>query len=76
MKEWKACIMAVRLTAYNLLADIARLRPGESVPIHAAAGGGGTVVAQIARHLGARHIIGTVGSRDKVAYALYVIYAS
>jgi NADPH2:quinone reductase len=65
---------AVGLTAYNLLADVARLRPGESVLIHAAAGGVGTVAAQIARYLGARQIIGTVGSRDKVSYALSAGY--
>jgi NADPH2:quinone reductase len=65
---------AVGLTAYNLLADVARLRPGESVLIHAAAGGVGTVAAQIARHLGAGQIIGTVGSRDKVSYALSAGY--
>lgn len=65
---------AVGLTAYNLLADVARLRPGESGLIHAAAGGVGTAAAQIARHLGAGQIIGTVGSRDKVSYALSAGY--
>jgi NADPH2:quinone reductase len=65
---------AIGLTAYNLLADVARLRPGESVLIHAAAGGVGMVAAQIARHLGAGQIIGTVGSRDKVSYALSAGY--
>lgn len=60
---------AVGLTAYNLLADVARLRPGESVLIHAAAGGVGIAAAQIARQLGAGQILGTVGSQDKIAYA-------
>jgi len=50
---------AVGLTAYNLLADVARLRPGESVLIQAAAGGVGMVAVQIARHLGAGQIIET-----------------
>ena len=37
--------------------------------IHAAAGGVGSVAVQIARHLGAGQIIGTVGSSEKVAHA-------
>lgn len=61
---------AVVLTSYNLLADVARVRPGESVLIHGAAGGIGTTAAQIARHLKAGQIIGSVGSLDKVPYAL------
>ncbi|MDQ2715470.1 MAG: zinc-binding dehydrogenase [Chloroflexota bacterium] len=65
---------ATGLTAYNLLADVARLRPGESVLVHAAAGGIGTVAAQIARHLGAGQLIGTVGNRDKVSSALFAGY--
>jgi len=56
-------------TAYALLAEVARLRAGETVLIHAAAGGVGTVAAQIARHLGARQVLGTVGSPEKVSYA-------
>ncbi|HET8844572.1 MAG TPA: alcohol dehydrogenase catalytic domain-containing protein, partial [Ktedonobacteraceae bacterium] len=69
-----ASFPAVGLTAYNLLADVARLRPGESVLIHAAAGGVGMAAAQIARHLGAGQIIGTVGSAGKVAAALSAGY--
>ena len=48
---------------------MARIRAGETVLIHAAAGGVGSVAVQIARHLGAGQIIGTVGSSEKVAYA-------
>src|SRR6202044_978644 len=40
-------------TAYYALVDLAGLRAGESVLIHAAAGGGGMAAVQIARHLGA-----------------------
>lgn len=65
---------AVALTAYGLLADVARVRPGETVLIHAAAGGVGTAAAQIARHLGAGQIIGTVGSVEKASYALAAGY--
>ena len=43
-------------TAYYALVDLAGLRAGESVLIHAAAGGVGMAAVQIARHLGARGI--------------------
>jgi len=41
------------LTAYYALVTLAGLRAGESVLIHAAAGGVGTAAVQLARHLGA-----------------------
>jgi NADPH2:quinone reductase len=56
-------------TAYALLVDVARLRQGETVLVHAAAGGMGTMTGQIARYLGAGRVIGTVGSVDKIPYA-------
>ncbi|MER6961806.1 SDR family NAD(P)-dependent oxidoreductase, partial [Streptomyces sp. NPDC000618] len=41
------------LTAYRALFDLAGLKPGESVLIHAAAGGVGMAAVQLARHFGA-----------------------
>ncbi|MEV6874190.1 SDR family NAD(P)-dependent oxidoreductase [Amycolatopsis sp. NPDC051128] len=41
------------LTAYYGLVELAELKPGESVLIHAAAGGVGMAAVQLARHLGA-----------------------
>ncbi|TCO44759.1 type I polyketide synthase [Actinocrispum wychmicini] len=43
----------VFLTAYYALVDLAELKPGESVLVHAAAGGVGMAAVQLARHLGA-----------------------
>ncbi|MCM2390037.1 type I polyketide synthase, partial [Streptomyces albipurpureus] len=43
----------VYLTAYHALVDLAGLRAGESIVIHAAAGGVGIAATQLARHLGA-----------------------
>ncbi|MGQ5668619.1 SDR family NAD(P)-dependent oxidoreductase, partial [Streptomyces sp. ECR2.10] len=43
----------VFLSAYHGLVDLARLRPGESVLIHAGTGGVGMAAVQLARHLGA-----------------------
>ncbi len=48
-----ASVPVVFLTVYYGLVELARLKPGESVLIHAAAGGVGMAAVQIARHLGA-----------------------
>jgi NADPH:quinone reductase len=56
-------------TAYALLGEVGRLRPGETVLVQAAAGGVGTIAGQLARYLGASRVIGVVGSAEKVAYA-------
>jgi NADPH2:quinone reductase len=56
-------------TAYDLLVRVARLQAGETVLVHAAAGGVGSIVGQIARHLGAGLVIGTVSTPNKAEYA-------
>jgi NADPH2:quinone reductase len=56
-------------TAYGVLAGAARLAPGDTVLIHAAAGGVGSAAAQIARALGAAAVHGTVSSAAKADYA-------
>ncbi|MDT3400717.1 zinc-binding dehydrogenase, partial [Streptomyces sp. B1866] len=48
-----AAVPVVYLTAYYGLVDLAGLRAGERVLVHAAAGGVGMAAVQIARHLGA-----------------------
>ncbi|BCL17252.1 type I polyketide synthase [Micromonospora sagamiensis] len=48
-----ASVPVVFLTAWRGLVDLAGLRAGESVLVHAAAGGVGMAAVQIARHLGA-----------------------
>nr|APD71822.1 type I polyketide synthase 9 [Streptomyces sp.] len=48
-----AAVPVTYLTAYYGLVDLANLRAGESVLVHAGAGGVGTAAIQIARHLGA-----------------------
>ena len=48
-----ASVPTVFLTAYYGLVDIGGLRSGESVLVHAAAGGVGMAAVQLARHLGA-----------------------
>lgn len=56
------------LTAQYLLRSVYPVRPGETILVHAAAGGVGTVLTQWARHLGAR-VIGVVGSDEKAELA-------
>jgi len=53
-----AAVPVVYLTAYYGLVDLAGLRAGESVLVHAATGGVGMAAVQLARHLGAE-IYGT-----------------
>jgi NADPH2:quinone reductase len=53
------------LTAWHLLRTCARMQPGESVVVHAAAGGVGTLAVQLAKHWGAGRVIGTASSPDK-----------
>lgn len=54
-------------TALLLLADVARLRPGERVLMHSASGGLGGAAAQVVAALGGGVRIGTVGRPDKVS---------
>jgi NADPH2:quinone reductase len=54
------------LTAYQTLHDAGRLQRGESVLIHAAAGGVGTLAVQLARLLGAGKVIGTASNEQKL----------
>lgn len=58
------------LTAWHLLRTSAQLREGESVVVHAAAGGVGTIAVQLARRFGAGRIIGTASSEEKRQLAL------
>jgi NADPH2:quinone reductase len=64
-----ACTPTIAITAWSLLRHAGRLCAGETLLVHAAAGGLGTLVAQLARHLGAGQIIGTVGNATKARYA-------
>jgi NADPH2:quinone reductase len=52
------------LTAFHALATAARVQHGDVVLVHAAAGGLGTALVQIARELGAR-VIGTASTDEK-----------
>ena len=63
-----AAMMLKGLTAQYLLRRTYRVKKGDTILVHAAAGGVGQILCQWARALGAT-VIGTVGSDEKAALA-------
>ena len=63
-----AAMMLKGMTAEYLLHRTYPVKAGETILIHAAAGGVGTIACQWAKHLGAT-VIGTVGTRQKAELA-------
>lgn len=63
-----AAMMLKGMTAQYLLRRTYRVKKGDTILVHAAAGGVGQILCQWAKHLGAV-IIGTVGSEAKAALA-------
>lgn len=66
--ELAAGMLLRGLTAQYLLRRTYRVKPGETILFHAAAGGVGMIACQWAKQLGAT-VIGTVGSAAKVGIA-------
>ena len=63
LPEEAACLGVAGVSAYVPLVEVAALRPGQRVLIHAGAGGVGGLAIQIARHLGAE-VFATCGSAN------------
>ncbi|HET6374442.1 MAG TPA: quinone oxidoreductase, partial [Methylocella sp.] len=63
-----AAMMLKGLTAQYLLRRTFRVKEGDTILVHAAAGGVGLILCQWAKALGA-HVIGTVGSAEKAKLA-------
>jgi NADPH:quinone reductase len=63
-----AAMMLKGLTAQYLIRQTYRIKAGETILLHAAAGGVGLILAQWAKHLGVT-VIGTVGSDEKAKLA-------
>ena len=66
--ELAATLMTKGLTTNYLLTKTYKLKAGETVLFHAAAGGVGQIFAQWANSIGAK-VIGTVGSEEKIKIA-------
>ncbi|MGI8730753.1 MAG: quinone oxidoreductase family protein, partial [Solirubrobacteraceae bacterium] len=63
-------ILLQGLTAWHLYRTCGRVAAGESVVVHAAAGGVGSLAVQLGRPLGAGRVIATASTADKRALAL------
>jgi NADPH2:quinone reductase len=63
-----AAMMLKGLTAQYLIRQTYRIKAGETILLHAAAGGVGLILGQWAKHLGVT-VIGTVGSDEKAKLA-------
>lgn len=66
--ETAAAITLKGMTAHFLLHDSYAVKPGQTILVHAAAGGVGSLLCQWAKALGAT-VIGTVGSPEKAEQA-------
>ncbi len=66
--ETAAALILKGLTAQYLIRGAYPVRAGETILVHAAAGGVGLILCQWARHLGAR-VIGTVSTDEKAELA-------
>jgi NADPH2:quinone reductase len=62
--ELAAAVLLQGMTAHYLVHDSYRIQPGDTVLVHAAAGGAGLLLTQLATKLGAR-VIGTVSTPEK-----------
>ncbi|MFD3656792.1 zinc-binding alcohol dehydrogenase family protein [Streptomyces sp. NPDC058620] len=63
-------LMMQGLTAWHLLRSAARLREGETVVVHSAAGGVGSLAVQLAREFGAGRVLAQVSTPAKERLAL------
>jgi len=66
--EAAAAAMLQGMTAHYLTASTYALKPGDTCLVHAAAGGTGRLIVQMAKMRGAR-VIGTASTREKAALA-------
>jgi NADPH2:quinone reductase len=64
-----AAMMLQGLTAQYLLRRTFAVQPGQTIVVHAAAGGVGLILCQWAKHLGV-NVIGVVSTKDKAALAM------
>lgn len=66
--EKAAGLQVIYLTAYYALFELCKLRPGDIILVHSAAGGVGSAILQMAKQMGLKSV-GIVGSSKKVEAA-------
>lgn len=69
VSDQAAATILMLVTAYNTITLAGRMQKGDTILIHAAAGGVGSTAVQITRVLGAGKIFATAGDAEKVAIA-------
>lgn len=69
-----ACLPLVSLTAYEALHERARIQPGQTLLIHAGAGGVGHIAVQLAKLHGCR-VITTAGRSESITFCREVLQA-
>jgi len=62
--EEAGAVPLVALAAWQALVDVAQVKPGQKVLVHAGAGGLGSTVIQVAKHLGA-YVATTANTKDQ-----------
>jgi NADPH:quinone reductase len=68
--EQALAVLIQGLTAYHLYRTSARIERGDSVVVHSAAGGTGSIALQLGRPMGAGRVIATASSEEKRRLAL------
>lgn len=63
-----AAMMLKGMTVHMLMDRVYKVKAGDTILVHAASGGVGTIMCQWAKHIGAT-VIGTVGNEEKAALA-------
>jgi len=66
--EQAAAMPIVSILSYMLLHEIGQVKTTDTIVIHSAAGGVGSMLVQLAKVFGVQKIIGTVGSMEKMNY--------
>ena len=66
--EQAATMPTVSILSYMLLHEIGQVQPHDTVVIHSAAGGVGSMLVQLAKLAGVQKIIATVGNLEKADY--------
>lgn len=64
-----AAIITQGLTAFYMLKTVAHLKPEQTVLVNSAAGGVGSVAVQLAKIFGAKQVVATAGSPEKLELA-------
>ena len=68
--ETALALLIQGLNAWHLYRTAAKVQPGESVVVHGAAGGVGSLAVQLGRSMGAGRVIASASSEEKRALAL------